>query len=98
MLVEVIVDNLPYDGKRGTVKDIPANEAKVHMMLGTAKPAVKPDEKKPEPKRERTDRRKDVKPAGTVVVEPEASTEGIEPSEVFTAEAVSSLLLGESSE
>ena len=64
MLIEVIVKDLPYVGPKGTVKNIPDNEAEVHLALGTVKRA-----EKPEPRR-RTYRRKDVRPVETVVVAP----------------------------
>ena len=42
MFIEVIKAKVPYLGNRGTRREIPDNEARVHIALGNAKEVEKP--------------------------------------------------------
>jgi hypothetical protein len=85
MLVEVIVKELPYVGKRGDVRDIPDNEAEVHILLGNVKkyvrrPVYEPASvpvapRRPRKKKKRTYKRRDIVAEGTEFVGPVAEDE-----------------------
>jgi hypothetical protein len=83
MKVEVIKKYVDYLGSRGAVRDIPKNEAEVHIRIGNAKKYVEPQQvEKVEPaKPRRRYRRRDMK-AEIVAEEPKEESK----SEVETTQ------------
>jgi hypothetical protein len=83
MKVEVIKKHVDYLGSKGAVRDIPKNEAEVHITLGNVKKYVAPNDsyvvstveaKRPRKKTKRTYRRRDMTAESNDVSESSEST------------------------